>query len=397
MSKSSSHDVIISGGGIPGLTLALLLANANFEVVLIDPAPLSHFKLKPAEGRTSALMQSSIAVLKESNIWDIASPHGEPLKILRIIDDSLNDRNRMIETDFCASDIGLDYFGINFPNNVLRTLLAHKVTKQRNIKLYDGCTLDSFEQGPSSVQATLSSGPIIKASLLVAADGRESLIRKICGIKAHIHAYGQTAITCLIDHSKSHGNISTEFHRSGGPFTLVPMPDKSSSVVWVEKDADAARLMHLSKADFEKTLQEKTREKLGRISLTTAPQSCPLIGLRSAALTAPRVALMAESAHVLSPLGAQGLNLSLRDVKELATKILEARQLGLDIGSKAVLQSYENARRSDIMIRYAGTDGLTRFVSHNIIPLHNVRRAGLGMISMIEPLRQIAMKQGMAV
>ncbi len=394
---SFSHDVIISGGGIPGLTLALLLAKAGMDIALIDPAPLSSFKITPPDGRTSALMQSSIRTLSRTGVWESCLPHGAPLEILRIIDDSTGGKKQQIETDFPAHDIGLEYFGINMPNNILRTLLAIAAAKNKNITLYDATSLTDFQVDDFGITVTLSDKKKIRGHLLVAADGRHSPVREKSGIKSWQHEYGQTAMTCLIEHSGSHENVSTEFHRPGGPFTLVPMPGKTSSVVWVEKAADAEAFMRINKQSFEQSLQDRTCNRLGKIKLASAPQACPLNALRAQDLVAKRVALIAESAHVLSPLGAQGLNLSLRDAECLADTIREAAQTGLDIGSQAILKHYERQRRADVFLRSAGTDGLTRFVSHNIRPVHELRRAGLRTISMIEPLRLFAMQQGMAV
>ncbi len=395
-SKSFSHDVIISGGGAPGLTLALLLAQAGLKIALIDPAPLSSFKVGAAEGRTSALMQSALHTLKKAKVWDECAKHGATLEILRIIDDSTGGKRQQIETDFPAQDIGLPYFGINMPNNILRAVLAQHAAKNKNITLCDALSLKDFTVDDFGVTATLSNGEHLRGRLLVGADGRHSLVREISGIKIWQHDYGQTAMTCLISHSGSHENISTEFHRPGGPFTLVPMPNKQSSVVWVEKSPDADEFMRINKQAFEQALQDRTCNRLGQIKLISNPQSCPLTALRANDLIAKRVALMAEAAHVLSPLGAQGLNLSLRDADCLAQTVIEAAQTGLDIGTQSVLKSYENQRRADVFLRSTGTDGLTRFVSHNIRPVHEIRRAGLRTLSIIEPLRLFAMQQGMA-
>lgn len=397
MSKSSSHDVIISGGGTPGLTLALLLAQTGLRSVVIDPAPLSQFTISSPEGRTSALMQSSIAVLKQTGVWNMTLPYGAPLEILRIIDDSFGNKTQQIETNFPACNIGLDFFGINMPNNILRSALAIAARQHKVTTLCGSSRLTGFSTDDFGVTVNLDDGTSLRAPLLIAADGRESPVREKSGIACWHHDYGQSAITCLIHHSSSHQNISTEFHRPGGPFTLVPLPGNTSSVVWVEKTADADTFMALSRHNFTQALQDRTDGRLGRITLSSDPQSCPLIALRARNFTARRVALVAEAAHVLSPLGAQGLNLSLRDVDCLAKIIIKAAQTGMDIGAQSILATYEKQRRSDIWVRSISTDGLTRLVSHNHRPLHGLRRTGLKTISMIEPLKVMAMQQGMAV
>lgn len=394
---SFSHDVLISGGGTPGLALALLLARAGLSAGVIDPASLSSFKITKAEGRTSALMQSAIRTLSRTGAWEDCLSAGAPLRVLRIIDDSAGGTQAQIETNFPAADIGLDYFGINMPNNILRTRLAMAARNHKNITLYDSLSLSLFQPDDFGVTATLSNGKTLRARLLAGADGRQSLVRTASRIDVWQHPYGQTAITCLISHTSPHSDVSTEFHRPGGPFTLVPMPGNNASVVWVEKDEDAQAFMRMSKPAFRQALQDRSGDILGAITLASDPQACPLIALRAHDLVAKRVALLAEAAHVLSPLGAQGLNLSLRDVDCLAATIIDAAQTGVDFGAQATLKSYERARSADIFLRSAGTDGLTRFVSHNIRPVHELRRAGLRTFSMIEPLRLFAMQQGMAV
>lgn len=394
---SFDHDILISGGGTPGLALALIAAHAGLSVGVIDPAPLSSFKPGKAEGRTAALMPSAIRTLSRAGVWDGCLPHGAPLRVLRIIDDSTGNRRAQIETDFAAADIGLDYFAVNMPNNIVRAMLAATANNHKNITLHDSLSLSDFHANDFGVAAILSNGKGLRARLLAGADGRQSLVREKSGIGIRHQEYGLSAITCLITHSAAHDDVSTEFHRPGGPFTLVPLPGHTSSVVWVEKDDDAQRFMRMSKPPFEQALQDRSCDRLGAIKLASDPQSCPLIALRAHGLTAPRVALLAEAAHVLSPLGAQGLNLSLRDAECLADTIIEAARTGIDIGARPLLASYERARRADIFVRAAGTNGLTRFVSHNIRPVHELRRAGLRTLSMVEPLRLFAMQQGMAV
>lgn len=377
--EKKSCDVLISGGGIPGLTLSALLQGIGLNVIVIDPYPPEPGHNAKVDGRTSALMAGSVNILKSAGLWDKCENFGAPLETLRIIE------GPQARVDFHAADIGQPYFGINLPNGALRSVLGNEIVKAE---------LTAIEIDDLGLTATLNTGNTIRARLLVGADGRDSKTRTLCAIPTWEHDYGQRAITCFISHSKSHGNISTEFHRPGGPFTIVPLPGHQSSIVWVEYADDADRFIKLRKGEFEQTLQDRTEGLVGKIELAGTPSSWPLKALRAKSLIAPRVALIAEAAHVLHPLGAQGLNLSLRDVAALAEEIADAARNGLDIGNGTVLQRYEFRRRADIVTRLLGTDGLNRLVSNDISLLKTLRSAGLKTLDAISPLRRFAMNEG---
>jgi 2-octaprenyl-6-methoxyphenol hydroxylase len=379
-------DVLISGGGVPGLCLGALLGDLGLSVTIIDPHPPAPLNTTQPDGRTAALMAGSVNILKATGAWDQCAKHGAALEILRIIEGDAR-------ADFTADDIGLPCFGINMPNAILRAALAEHLHKRTHVHLLT-TTLFALDANDFSVTATLDNGQNIRTRLLVGADGRQSQTRKLAGINVWERAYGQHAITCLIGHSRPHHHISTEFHRPGGPFTLVPMPGNVSSVVWVEYDSDAETFLKLRRPEFEHALQDRTEGLLGHITLQTNPESWPLKALRAENLTAPRIALMAEAAHVVHPLGAQGLNLSLRDAAVLAEEITDAARRGQDIGSRAVLDRYQFRRRADIMTRSMGTDSLTRMVSNDISLLRGLRRIGLKTVETLPALRRFAMHEG---
>ena len=395
MKKSPEHcDILISGAGTPGLTLALLLAQTELDVVIIDPAPLHVLQNNTPDTRTVALMQGSIEILKSAGVWDKCPPEGGVMEALKIIDDSGLTREP-VEALFHARDIDQDIFGINMPNNFLRATLAEKSLKTKNVRLLPETKFVSYEADDFGVTVKTSANNI-RAKLLIGADGRNSAVRERAGIKVWERDYGQSAITCFIKHSRSHENISTEFHRPTGPFALVPLPGNISSVVWVDTTDAVDDFMKLRKQDFERALQDRAKDLLGTIGLEKEPQSFPLKALKAKSLTAKRVALMAEAAHVLHPLTAQGLNLSLRDAATLADVIIDSAQIGLDIGSGTILAQYESRRRGDVALRVHGTDTLNRFISHRHAPLHALRRVGLKAVDNFQFLREFVMQQGMA-
>lgn len=386
-------DVLIAGAGAPGLALALLLAGEGLDVTLLDPAPLTKIKDLRPDTRTVALMESSVNIIKATGAWGRCEGYGENLEILRINDRNGRGRKKdPLQVDFKAQEIDKPRFAVNMQNNVLRAGLSEQAAAQK-IK-YRQDTLTGLNADDFGITATCGDGSVLRARLVIGTDGRNSAVRELSGIKCRQKPYGQQAITCLIEHSRPHGNISTEFHRPSGPFTLVPLPGNISSVVWVDFDAEVDSFMAMDKASFTQALQDRTEGALGTVTLAAEPQAYPLISLQSENLAGKRVALAAEAAHVIHPLGAQGLNLSLRDVAALAETIIDAVRLGQDYGSKTILSHYEKRRRQDMLSRIIGTDGLNKLVSNNIGLLHQLRRMGLKTIGGLPPVKNLTMREG---
>ena len=390
-------DVTISGAGPAGLALATLLGRAGLRVALIDATKPSSAKPAPDKlsGRTAALLRGSINVLKQTGIWEDLKDECIALRSMRIIDDSLP-ASPQVRVEFHAVDIGYDEFGYNIPNAALVAALQKRMAAIKSIQHLAGVKLSSYSVQKNHALITLDDGRTIKTPLLIGTDGRNSPVREIAGIETKIHDYGQTAMTFLIEHSKPHNNTSTEFHRSGGPFTFVPMKGNVSSVVWVEKTEDAKAFLSMKKQDFARALQDRSTGLLGEITVKSNPESWPLMFLSANDLVAERVALAAEAAHVISPIGAQGLNLSLRDVAALAETIVDAARLGEDIGSGSVLSRYNRRRRLDIKTRTTGIDGLNRVVANDLFFLKDMRRLGLKGLDTIPALKQLVTHQGLA-
>ena len=385
-------DILIIGGGNAGLCLGALLHQAGADILVIDPRPAPKLKdIKPS-GRTVALMETSINILKGTGIWDKLESHACPLKTMRIIDDSMASRDPL-EAAFHAEDIGLEQYGFNIPNGILQATLAETLPKKNYLTPK---TLHDYSHEGTHVIARFDDGDEIKAKIIIGADGRGSVVRACAGIEASKRHYDQAAITCLINHSNAHQNIATEFHRPAGPLAFVPMNGNQSSVVWVETKAKAEELLKLKKQEFEHALQDASQDTLGGITLETGPQSWPLCSIKAKTLTAPRTALIAEAAHVMSPITAQGLNLSLRDIAALAEVLVDGMRVGLDPGDPALLQKYEKRRSLDINTRVFGVDGMNRIVSQDIEGLKGLRRAGLKVVHGLPGIKETAMRIGLA-
>ena len=377
--------VVIVGAGVPGLILSLMLAEQGISVTLIEKFALPDpSDIKPS-GRTAAFMQGSIKLLQKVKIFDDVTSFATPLKCLSIIDDSRypKGQEQMVRQDFHANEIGLDQFGYNIPLGILTAQLAQKAKSHPQITVRENT---EFEYDKT----------VSAADLVIGADGRHSAVRKYAGIDVRIKNYDQTAITCLISHSQDHNFTSVEFHRNGGPCTFVPCGNKQSTVVWVEKSDNAQKFTALSKAEFIHALQQHSRNILGRIDLIAGPETMSIISMKPQCLIAPKTVLIAEAAHVLSPIGAQGLNLSLRDVDVLSSMIAEAMETGTDIGSKSFLDAYKKKRMTDIGKRQIGVDLLNDAVQSRHPVVTGLRRLGLKSLGLGGPVRHFLMQEGLS-
>ncbi|MEM9469525.1 MAG: FAD-dependent monooxygenase [Pseudomonadota bacterium] len=386
---------LIVGGGIAGLTLAALLDSVGLDCIVIDKGSKVTAKDIKNSGRTAALLNSSIHVLEAAGVWNQTKEIASPLKQMRLKDDG-NPDLPVKEVLFPANDIGLDQFGFNVPNLGLKKALQEHLAKQKSVKVLYKSGLESYECLDHGIKAKLDNGKTIEADIIIGCDGRGSPVRTQTGIQVKEVDYDQIGITFLIQHDKPHNNISTEHHRPGGPFTFVPMKEHESAIVWVEKSDQAKEYLDLSEKKLEKVVQEKSNDLLGEISIKTAPESWPIKSLTAEKLIGKRCALAAEAAHVMSPIGAQGLNLSLRDIAALAETLTDAARQGEDIGSDLVLKRYARRRKIDMASRTDGIDKFNKIVSNNIGFLRGVRRSGLEALNKIPQLKQLLMHQGLA-
>lgn len=393
--KTIKTDIFISGGGVPGFLLASLLAQSGFDVTIADPAPCNPYDPATPDGRTAALMERSIEAFINVGAWAHCKDHGADLQTLRIIDDSQKSAKSPTQIDFKASEIARARFGRNVPISAMRAALYDVAQKHANIHILSEGLYD-FTTEDNSVRARTDSGTEITARLIIGADGRHSPTRKIAGIECKTHDYGRAAITCLLSHTQDHEYISTEFHRPSGPFTLVPMPGQTSALVWVDTTDNIEAFMRLPRGAFIDMIQTNSRDILGSVDLISDPLSWPLKMLKAKRLTAPRTILIAEAAHVLTPLGAQGLNLSIRDATILAAHLTEAARSGQDIGTKIVLDGYEAKRRHDMSLRVMGTHSLMQMVTQDSAAVSSLRKMGLKTLDKLPAIKKMLMNEGLA-
>jgi 2-octaprenyl-6-methoxyphenol hydroxylase len=391
-----SADIAIAGGGVAGLTAAALFGTLGFSVLCMDPAaPVTDAAKPGADLRTTAFLQPAIALLAKAGLWDRLLPQAAPLQVMRIVELG-PDGAPALSRDFRAEDISDAPFGWNLPNWLLRREMLARLKALPQVRFMPGVALSGLIPRAEAAHFTLSNGARGVARLLIGADGRDSFIRKALGISVHRQDYGQMALTFAVTHARPHQGVSTEVHRDGGPFTLVPLPDHegqpASAVVWMVPGAEAARLMALPEAAFAAEATTRAGGLWGKLTLITRRDLWPMMAQRAARLIGPHCALMAEAAHVVPPIGAQGLNMSLADLACLA-ELAEAAPAQL--GTPAMLKAYARRRAPEVALRVAGIDLLNRASIAGAAPWQKLRAGGLALLADVPWLRQAAMRAGL--
>ena len=392
-------DILISGGGVAGLTAACALGTAGFRVICVDPAPpVTNAGDDGADLRTTAFLQPSRIVLEGAGLWSRLAPHAAPLQVMRIIDAGGPTPEARLVTDFDAADISDAPFGWNLPNWLLRREMLARLAELPQVSLRTGLGFARLLTRETEAIVTLSDGSQVAARLVIGADGRDSPLREALGIAARTFRYGQKALAFAVTHPLPHGNVSTEVHRSGGPFTLVPLPDRdgqpASAVVWMESGAEVARLVALPVPEFEAEMTARSSGVLGQLKLASRRSVWPIISRIADRMSGQRAVLMAEAAHVVPPIGAQGLNMSLADLACLLELVGKHRQ---DPGLPAVTEAYHRRRHWEVQARVTGIDLLNRASMAGSQPLRDLRARALDLIYGARPVRQTLMRAGLGV
>ena len=392
-------DILVSGGGVAGLTAAACFGAAGFKVICVDPTPpVTERDADGSDLRTTAILQPARDLLDRAGIWDHYAPHAAPLQIMRIVDAGGAEPAPRVVREFNAADISDQPFGWNLPNWLLRRELVARLDALETVEFRPGTGTKSLFTRQAEACVGLTDGSRIRTKLVVACDGRGSPMREAAGIPVTTRRYGQKALAFAVTHPIPHENVSTEIHRTGGPFTLVPLPDyegrPSSAVVWMEEGPNIAKLQAMDTPEFEEAMSIRSCHLFGPLTLASRRTVWPIISQEAERLSGERLALMAEAAHVVPPIGAQGLNMSLADLRCLLD-LAQARPEGL--GDAQMLDVYHKARHADIRLRVQGIDLLNRASMVSAQPLRDARAKGLDALYALAPVRRTLMQMGLGV
>ncbi|MCU4180212.1 UbiH/UbiF family hydroxylase [Bosea sp. BH3] len=377
-------DIAIVGAGAVGLAAALALGREGHSVALLGPVAT------PRDGRTVALLDGSWRFLEELGLQGALTEKSAPLAVMRLVDDS-GSLFRQPPVEFRASEIGLEAFGWNIENADLTAILAEKAAELPGVRMIPGF-VRSIEPEAAGIRLAGDGFTPLIARLVVGADGRNSQVRAAAGIEAREWRYPQVALTAIFEHTRDHRETSTEFHTRQGPCTIVPLPGRRSSLVWLLEPEQAEAVAGLDDATFARRVETQVQSLLGALTVTGPRGKIPMGGLSVERFGAGRMALVGEAAHVFPPIGAQGLNLGLRDVATLSEAIAGAS----DPGSEGVIADYDRARQADVRLRTGAVDMLNRTLLTDLLPADLLRGAGLLALSRIGPLRRLVMRQGLA-
>jgi 2-octaprenyl-6-methoxyphenol hydroxylase len=385
--QARRYDAIVVGGGPAGLAAAALLAGGRLKVALVAPQQVV------TDSRTVALMQPSIRLLKHMTLWPKTfAAVAQPLRKLTLVDDTAS-YFAAPRLTFSADELGLEAFGWNIPLAELCTRL-HAQAQGSGVEMVRAAVA-GLECSREAAKLLLENASPLEGTIIIAGDGRDSLIRRASNIKSKEWTYDQSAIAGSFTHSVGHEDISTEYLRCNGPLTTVPLPGHRSSLVWMDRPGRILDLMALSDKDFACELQATMHGELGLISDVGRRQAFPMRGLIASDFGGRRVVLVGEAAHLMPPIGAQGLNISLRDAAMAAELVLDAADAGEDLGSEDLVRNYASLRRQDVLPRQHIIHNYNRSLLADFLPFNLARAAGVAIIGQLKPVRRYVMEQGL--
>lgn len=436
---AESAELIIVGGGLVGLSLAIACAEGGIDTLVVEAESPETLTNTNYDGRTCAIAHGSQQVLQAIGAWDAMAPHAQPISDIRVTDGGWHMKgesqayvhysNRDLprgelrvpathEPELkpapddsgailaCEPEAPASPFGYIVENRITRIALLARAKECARLRHVAPHLVTSLDLDAGSARVTLDDGRVFTGQLVVAADGKQSALRRMAGIAARNSDYNQTAIVCSVSHTRPHRGVAHEHFLPAGPFAMLPMTDERladgsirhrSSIVWSEDPRLVPMLLKLEDAEFGKEIERRFGRSLGDI-LPLGPRfSYPLTMLLADAYARDRFALVGDAAHGIHPIAGQGFNLGVRDAAALAEILVEGKRAGLDIGTMQVLERYVRWRRFDNLMLSSFMDGLTRLFSNDVAPIRLARDAGFFLFNRMMPLKRLAMRHAMGV
>ena len=393
---SDKRDLLILGGGLVGMTLALTAARKGLSSHVVDRADPAELTAEGFDGRASAISTASWNLFRNIGLADRLEPHACPIAKIAVTDGM---RPGRIDFQPEPHDGSL---GRMFANRTLRLAVFEAASAEPLIAWHSRAEVEERARGEFGVSATLADGQRLEASLMVAAEGRNSPTRDEAGIAIAKWDYRHRAVITVLGHARPHENVAWEIFYPAGPFALLPLRDtpqgqRRSALVWTVAERDAAGVLALSDRAFTHEVEKRMHGVFGAVTVEGPRSSYPLGFHHTAKITAPRLALVGDAAHGIHPIAGQGLNLGLRDVGALAEVIAEGMRLGLDPGDAQLLARYERWRGLDSMMVALATDGLTRLFGVPGRMPSLVRRLGMGMVQRTPALKHWFMDEARGI
>jgi 2-octaprenyl-6-methoxyphenol hydroxylase len=384
-------DVLVTGAGYVGLAVAVSLKSSRpgLAVGIVDAAPAGVWQ---KDGRASAIAAAAGRMLEQLGCWAEIAPQAQAITEMIITDSRTADPVRPVFLTFGGEVAPGEPFAHMVDNKVLNGALRRRAAGL-GIDIIEGVAVASFESSGGTSRVHLADGAAIETRLLVAADGVNSRLRDMAGIRTVRWEYGQSGIVCTVRHERPHNGRAEEHFLPAGPFAILPLTGNRSSIVWTERTADAERLVAGDPLVFEVELEQRFGLALGEISVEDKPRAWPLGLTLARAFVEHRFALAGDAAHGIHPIAGQGLNLGFKDAAALAETVIEADRLGQDFGALDVLETYQRWRRFDTVQMGVTTDLLNRLFSNDFTPLRAVRDIGLGLVERAPRLKEFFVRQ----
>ena len=391
-----TRDVLILGGGLVGMTLAIGLARAGITSHVVDRADPASLTAEGFDGRASAISTASWNLFVHLGLAPLVEAKGCPISAIAV-----NDGLRPGRIDFRPAP-GEGSLGRMFANRELRLALFEIAAAEPAIAWHHSVGVTARERGGHGVGAGLSDGRTLRGRLMVAAEGRESPTREEAGLRVARWDYRHRAVIAGLAHSLPHEGVAWEIFYPAGPFALLPMRDDDrgrhrSALVWTVAEGDAPGVLRMSDRAFLSEARQRMGGVLGEIELAARRASFPLGFHHAARIVGERLAVVGDAAHGIHPIAGQGLNLGLRDAAALIDVIVDGTRLGLDIGDAQVLARYERWRATDSLMVALATDGLTRLFGIPGRGASLVRRLGMAGVQRLPPLKRWFMDEARGV